>query len=56
MNQQTISSEYLELQKTLHQDPNYGVASLVFSSIVAPLYKQINARSLSDYGAGKNGC
>ena len=49
----TISTEYLEQQKILHQNPNYGVASLSFAPIVADLIKQIGARSVSDYGAGK---
>jgi hypothetical protein len=50
---QTITSEYLEQQKILHQNPNYGVASLSFAPIIADLIKQIGVRSVSDYGAGK---
>jgi len=48
-----ISVDYLEQQKTLHQNPNYGVASLSFAPIVADLIRQIDAKSISDYGAGK---
>ena len=48
-----ISVEYLEQQKMLHQNPNYGVASLSFAPIVADLIRQIDAKSISDYGAGK---
>jgi hypothetical protein len=51
--QNTISSEYLEQQKILHLNPSYGIASLSFAPIVADLIKQISARSVSDYGAGK---
>lgn len=48
-----ISAEYLEQQRELHENPNYGVASLSFAPIVADLIKQIGAISVSDYGAGK---
>jgi hypothetical protein len=48
-----ISVEYLEQQKMLHQNPNYGVASLSFAPIVADLIRQIGALSISDYGGGK---
>jgi hypothetical protein len=49
----TISKEYLTLQSTLHQNPNYGVASLHFAPIVADLMAQTGCKSISDYGAGK---
>jgi len=53
MNRSTISSEYLEQQKILHQNPNYGVASLSFAPIVADFIRQTGVHSVSDYGAGK---
>jgi hypothetical protein len=53
MKRSTISSEYLEQQKILHQNPNYGVASLSFAPIVADFIRQIGVHSVSDYGAGK---
>lgn len=53
MNRPTISNEYLEQQKLLHQNPNYGVASLSFAPIVADFVRQTGVRSVSDYGAGK---
>lgn len=53
MNRPTISEEYLEQQKVLHQNPNYGIASLSFAPIVADVIRQTGARSVSDYGAGK---
>ncbi len=49
----TISNSYLEQQKILHSNPNYGVASLSFAPIVADLIRQTGAMSVSDYGAGK---
>ena len=49
----TISDDYLRLQKELHRNPNYGVASLAYAPIVKQLLQQLGARSISDYGAGK---
>jgi hypothetical protein len=53
MNRPTISQEYLEQQQTLHQNPNYGIASLSFAPIVADFIRQTGVCSVSDYGAGK---
>lgn len=49
----TITEEYRKLQQELHQNPNYGVASLAFAPLVAELIRQAGVRSVSDYGAGK---
>jgi len=49
----TITDEYRKLQQELHQNPNYGVASLSFAPIVADLIRQFDLKSVSDYGAGK---
>jgi hypothetical protein len=49
----TITPEYLDLQKLLHLNPNYGVASLSFAPIVTAIIKKANIKTLSDYGAGK---
>lgn len=49
----TISPEYLEQQKLLHQNPNYGVASLQYATLVVDMLDQTRAKSVSDYGAGK---
>jgi hypothetical protein len=49
----TISPEYLAQQKLLHQNPNYGVASLYYAPLVIEIAEKINAKSISDYGAGK---
>lgn len=53
MSMSTISPEYLEQQKLLHQNPHYGVASLSFSPIIADFIRQTGVKSVSDYGAGK---
>lgn len=50
---QTISAEYLALQKQLHNNPNYGVASIGYAPLVKQILEISQARSLSDYGAGK---
>ena len=49
----TISAEYLAQQKLLHQNPNYGVASLQYAPLVIEVADKIKAKSISDYGAGK---
>ena len=49
----TISPAYLEQQKELHQNPNYGVASLQYAELVIAVADQVKAQSIADYGAGK---
>ena len=49
----TISDDYRNAQKKLHENPNYGVASLQYAPIVKEVIQQIGATSISDYGAGK---
>lgn len=49
----TISAEYLALQKELHRNPNYGVASIGYAPLVKQILEVSQAKSLSDYGAGK---
>jgi hypothetical protein len=49
----TISDDYLRMQRELHQNPNYGVASIGYAPIVRGLMQQFAVKSLSDYGAGK---
>lgn len=53
MQAQTITEEYRKMQQELHQNPNYGVASLAFAPLVADLIRQTGVKSVSDYGAGK---
>ena len=49
----TISDDYRNAQKQLHENPNYGVASLQYAPIVKEVIQQIGATSISDYGTGK---
>jgi hypothetical protein len=49
----TISHEYLELQKELHRNPRYGIASLSYAPLVKKVIDETKSRSVSDYGAGK---
>ena len=49
----TISPEYLEQQKRLHENPNYGVVSLKFAPLAIDFAQKVGAKSISDYGAGK---
>src|SRR5664280_3890775 len=49
----TISAEYLALQKELHKNPKYGVASIGYAPLVKHIPEFSKAKSLSDYGAGK---
>jgi len=48
-----ISDAYRKLQQQLHENPNYGVASLGFAPVVRKLIADAGIGSLSDYGAGK---
>ena len=49
----TISEQYRKQQQDMHNNPNYGVASLTFAPIVAKIMKENYINSISDYGAGK---
>ena len=48
-----ISEAYRRLQQDLHRNPHYGVASIGFAPMVKRLVEQLGARSICDYGAGK---
>ena len=49
----TISQEYLDLQKKLHQNKNYGTASIKQAPLVKQILDKNNFTSICDYGAGK---
>lgn len=49
----TISAEYLGQQQKLHENPNYGVASIAFAPIAKEIIRVFAVRSICDYGAGK---
>jgi len=48
-----ISDDYLAQQRVLHENPDYGVASLRYAPIVKQLIERMDIKSISDYGAGK---
>jgi hypothetical protein len=41
------------MQQTLHENPNYGVASVQYAPLVAQLLQNFKETELLDYGAGK---
>jgi len=49
----TITEDYRKMQQKLHENPNYGVASISFAPLVAKVIEAYKVKSLSDYGAGK---
>jgi hypothetical protein len=48
-----ITKDYLEQQKLLHKNQNYGVASKQVAYLVDDLILKFQIKSLCDYGAGK---
>jgi hypothetical protein len=48
-----ITDRYREQQTELHQDENYGVASLSFAPLVANIVNTLEVKQLLDYGCGK---
>ena len=41
------------MQRKLHENPNYGVASVEYAPLVAEVIEKTRATELLDYGAGK---
>lgn len=48
-----ISDEYRAIQKELHKNPDYGVASVHFAPFVSKVCNQYEVKELLDYGCGK---
>jgi len=48
-----ITAEYLEMQRKLHENPRYGVASITYAPLVAQVVEACAATEILDYGAGK---
>ncbi len=48
-----ISDDYRRMQEQMHENPNYGVASVQYAPVVAKILQQSGATELLDYGAGK---
>ncbi|KAF0224169.1 MAG: hypothetical protein FD176_1329 [Rhodospirillaceae bacterium] len=53
MTQPLISEDYRAMQQKLHENPNYGVASLEFAPLVADVMVKLKLAEVLDYGAGK---
>ncbi len=48
-----ISEDYRRLQRSLHENPDYGMASVQYAPLVADVVRKYKVRELLDYGAGK---
>lgn len=48
-----ISEDYRRMQQHLHENPDYGVASVHYAPLVAQVLEATGAAELLDYGAGK---
>ena len=48
-----ISEAYRQEQEKLHENPNYGRASLAYAPVVSRLINNLNVKDVLDYGAGK---
>lgn len=48
-----ISEDYRQEQAKLHENPNYGVASVEFAPLVTHLINTLQISEMLDYGAGK---
>lgn len=48
-----ISEKYKEEQEKLHENPNYGVASISYAPLVTTFINTLEVKELLDYGAGK---
>ena len=41
------------MQEQLHQNPDYGIASVTYAPLVAQVIEAVGAQEMLDYGAGK---
>ncbi len=48
-----ISEDYRKMQQQLHENPNYGVASVAYAPLVVQVIESLGVREMLDYGAGK---
>lgn len=48
-----ISEEYRRMQQQLHENPDYGIASVEYAPLVAEILEATGSTELLDYGAGK---
>lgn len=50
---QTISAAYQQEQQRMHENPNYGVASVSYAPAVSSIINQMGITQVLDYGCGK---
>ncbi len=48
-----ITEDYRKQQKLLHENPNYGTASIGFAPTISMICNRLGVTNLLDYGAGK---
>lgn len=48
-----ITEAYREMQRKLHENPHYGMASVSYAPLVANVVSELGVTELLDYGAGK---
>ena len=48
-----ITEEYRQMQQKLHENPQYGSASVHYAPLVAEVIEGVGATEMLDYGAGK---
>jgi hypothetical protein len=48
-----ISPDYLQQQQKLHENDNYGVASLQYAPLVSEIVNRLEVQHLLDWGCGK---
>ena len=48
-----ITDEYREVQRKLHENPDYGIASVAFAPLFVDLIRELRVKEILDYGAGK---
>lgn len=48
-----ISTEYQKQQEKLHENENYGVASVQYAPLISEICNNLGVTHLLDYGAGK---
>lgn len=53
MSSTLITEDYRKMQQKLHENPDYGVASVQYAPMVAQVMDMLGVSELLDYGAGK---
>ena len=48
-----ITEDYRKTQEKLHENPNYGVASISYAPFVTKIINELGIKEILDYGAGK---